>query len=340
MNTTKNIARIAGSALLAAGLASSMGVWARQGTAQRGHGGGGGGHAGHSGGGGHAGGGGHHAGATAYRGGTAVRPAPGRAHGTASGVAGYGHGTASGVAHYGHGYGYPYYGYGWYGYPYYWGGWYPWWGAGWYGAWYWDGYGYPGYGPSYTYDESGAPSPQGPATVETDVSPSKAEVVLDGESVGFASDYNGRWDELSVAPGPHTITFRSKGYRSLVVDFEARPGATYTFNDTLAPGDGEERRTLAQQAPAAPHETPANDSAPAATGRLRIHAEPGDSAVYLDGEYLGLGADLSRIHGSLAVGIGTHRLEVVRPGFASAVRTIDVDGAGPATVELRLEPQR
>jgi hypothetical protein len=244
------------------------------------------------------------------------------------------------VARYGYGYGYPYGGYGWYGYPYY--GWYPWWGVGWYGSWYWDGwYGYPGYGPWYTdYAEAGAPAPQGPATVETGVSPSRAEVVLDGEPVGFASDYNGRWDELHVAPGPHTITFRAKGYRSLVVDFEARAGATYTFNDTLAPGDGEDRRTLTAPAPAAPHEAPAHNPGPAATGRLRIHAEPADSAVYLDGEYLGMAADLSRIHGSLAVGIGTHRLEVVRPGFGSAVRSVDVDGSDPATVELRLEPER
>ena len=338
-NAIRKTARIAGSALLAVGLASSVGAWARQGTAH------GGGHAGHP------GGGGHHAGAPAHRGGTAMRSAPSRAYGggargTAAGAARYGHGTASGVARYGHGYGsgygygyYPYGGYyGCYGYP-YWGGWYPWWGVGWYGGWGWDGYGYYG-GYDVETGSEAAPSPQGPATVETGVSPAKAEVVLDGESVGFASDYNGRWDELSVAPGPHTITFRAKGYRSLVVDFEARPGATYTFHDTLVAGEGEERRTLTGPGPAAAQETPAQYPAPTATGRLRIHAEPADSAVYLDGEYLGLGADLSRIHGSLAVGIGTHRLEVVRPGFASEVRTVDVDGADPATVELRLEPER
>ena len=158
-------------------------------------------------------------------------------------------------------------------------------------------------------------------------------------SVGFASDYNGRWDKLSVAPGPHTITFRAKGYRSLVVDFEARPGATYTFTTRSLPATARSAARSPPAGPAAPQETPAHSPAPVATGRLRIHAEPADSAVYLDGEYLGLGADLSRIHGSLAVGIGTHRLEVVRPGFASAVRTIDVDGTDPSTVELRLEPE-
>jgi hypothetical protein len=271
-------------------------------------------------------------------------------HGTASGHAGYGHGTASGVAHYGHGYGYgygygyPYYGVGWGGYP-CWGGWYPWWGVGWYGSWGWGGYGYAGdYGPYYDTDAgtegSYAPPAQGPATIETGVSPSKAEVLVDGEAVGFAGDYNGRWDELRVAPGPHTITFRAKGYRSLVVELDARPGANYAFHDTLAAGDGEERRTLTVSEPVAPQETHAPSSGPVATGRLRIHAEPADSAVYLDGEYLGMGADLARIHGSLAVATGTHRLEVVRPGYASAVRTFEVGETDPASVELRLEPER
>jgi hypothetical protein len=220
--------------------------------------------------------------------------------------------------------------------------------VGWYGAWGWDGYyGYPGYGPWYaTYADSDAPdaypaeSPHGPATIETGVSPAKSEVVLDGEVVGFAGDYSGRWDELTVAPGPHTITFRAKGYRSLVVDLDARPGATYAFHDTLAAGEGEERRTLTTAVPAAPRETHAPSAGPVATGRLRIHAEPADSAVYLDGEYLGMGADLGRIHGSLAVSTGTHRLEVVRPGYASMVRTIDVGETDPASVELRLEPER
>jgi hypothetical protein len=184
-----------------------------------------------------------------------------------------------------------------------------------------------------------AQPPRGPAIVETGVSPSKAEVVLDGDTVGFASDYSGRWDRLSVVPGPHTITFQKKGYRTLVIAFEARPGATYVFNDALVSGEGEDRRTLPAAVTAAPPETREPISATSATGRLRVRAEPGDAAVYLDGEYLGLGSELSRIHGSLAVATGSHRLEVVRPGYLSAVRTIDVGGSDVATVELTLEPQ-
>jgi len=74
----------------------------------------------------------------------------------------------------------------------------------------------------------------------------------------------------------------------------------------------------------------------ASFGRLRVHVEPADAAVYLDGEYMGVAGELARIHGALPVAVGSHRLEAARPGFASAVRTFDVSTVGVAQVELTL----
>src|SRR5262245_64184038 len=120
-----------------------------------------------------------------------------------------------------------------------------------YGGWYWPyfsyywpyyyrpyyyGYGYYGYpyGPppaspypptyDYGYDDSGGGSAQSapaygpPAQVETDVSPGKAIVRVDGEDVGQAKDYDGRWDQLSVDAGPHTLEFEAEGYKTLRLD--------------------------------------------------------------------------------------------------------------------------
>ena len=334
-NTTRLVARFLGCILLAVGVATSIEAGPRQAGP-------------------HHGGAGPRVTAPSHRGTPAPRAAAPRTPGSRTpaprAAPPRGHptprGTANGVAHYGYGYGYGYgYDYG-YGYGYGYGG--PWWGAGWYGGywgadwyggyWGWPGYGYAAYGPWYAPDE--AQPPRGPAIVETGVSPSKAEVVLDGDMVGFASDYSGRWDKLSVVPGPHTIVFQEKGYRTLVITFEARPGATYAFNDVLVKGEGEDRRTLPAAVTAASPEFREPISPPAATGRLRVRAEPGDSAVYLDGEYLGLGAELGRIHAALAVATGTHRLEAVRPGYVSVVRTIEVAETDLATIELTLEPER
>jgi hypothetical protein len=291
----------------------------------------------------------HHSG-TAYRPSAPAGHAP-MAHRTASGTARYGYGGYGG---YGYGYGHGGYGYGGY-YPYWGGWWYPWWGVGWYGGWwdaYWPGYTYApyqsGYDDTYVADTGSSYNSHKnePAVVETKVSPASAAVSLDGDAVGYASDYNGRWDRLRVAPGRHSIAFRAKGYRSLTIDLEARPGATYVLSDALVAGEGDDSRTLASPAAppalAAPPAQAANDSMtrPPATGRLRVHAEPGDAAVYLDGEYLGLGAELARIHGALAVPTGTHRLEAARPGFASAVRTIEVGDRDVAQIDIVLESER
>ncbi len=301
-------------------------------------------------------------------GGGARMAVPSHGHASASGAAaprGHvpAHGTASGTAHwgYGHGYGYPHGGY-WYGYP-WWG-----WGWGWYGSWWWgwpyDYYGYP-YASYYGYYGDGpdggdygtyayAPAPHGPATIKTTVTPQDAEVVLDGESVGFASDYNGRWDWLRVKAGAHTIAFRAKGYKTLTVDFTASPGAEYKFNDVLAPGSGDDHRTV--EPPAAPpqaehrpppqHQSPSDPPRPplqgsmGPAGRLRVQVVPPDAAVYIDGEYLGLGIELGRIHGALAVPTGSHRLEAVRPGYVTATKTVEVGETDVSSVELTLERER
>jgi hypothetical protein len=185
------------------------------------------------------------------------------------------------------------------------------------------------------------PPPSGPAVIETEVTPSKAEVILDGEAVGFASDYTGRWDELRVAPGLHTIAFRKQGYRTLTITIDARPGVDYELHDVLVAGEGEDRRTISEPKPTGPAETPPSPTlAYGTTGRLHVVAEPADAAIYLDGSYLGLGAELARVHSALAVSTGSHRLEAVRPGYVTSVRTIDVGEMEPARVELILERER
>lgn len=245
-------------------------------------------------------------------------------------------GTASGTARYGYGsYGYPSYPYYPY-YPYYPSYGWPYWG--WYGDW---GYGWPyygfsigaSYGTDYVYGSYPAP-PTGPAVVETDVSPSKAEVILDGTPSGLAKDFNGTWDELRIEPGHHTITFRKEGYRSLTVEFDAVPGGRYVFDQQLARGEGEDRIQRPSEAPA-----PAPPAAPAgvAKGFLRIRVLPEDAAIYLDGGYLGTGLELGSLHGALAVAQGEHVVEVARPGYKSETRTLLVGSDGHALLDLTLE---
>ena len=245
--------------------------------------------------------------------------------GTANGVARYGYGGGSvGWGYPGWGWCYPGWGWGW--------GWSGWWGWGWPGY-----YAYYGYAPyeGDAYYAAAPPPPQGPAVIETDVVPGKAAVWLDGEQVGFADDYDGRWDRLTIAPGHHVVEFKKAGYRTLVVELEARPGMHYGFDDALAKGEGEERRTIAPPEHPASPDPPREPAQPSA--RLTVRAMPADTAIYLDGAYLGLASELSNLHGAIGVARGSHRIEAVRPGFVSATRTVDVDGTDVEVIEFNLE---
>lgn len=82
-------------------------------------------------------------------------------------------------------------------------------------------------------------------------------------------------------------------------------------------------------APVAPQGAPpANDLRVApdrATNLLRARIVPDDASVWLDGELLGQGRELA---GRIEAPLGHHELVVIRRGYSTEVRSLDVS-AGP-----------
>jgi len=287
---------------------------------------------------------------------SASRTPSGGAPTTARGKATYGYGGYYGgyyPPHYYPGYSYPYY------YPYssyyypasypcYWNGW------DWaYGGW----YGYPsfsatvvvsggGYAGGGGYSESASDSVPSapPATIETQVQPKKAEVWIDGALRGEARDFNGTWDALTIPAGEHLIEFRHDGHSTLRIHLRAEPGVRYVIAEDLPEGSSviERGSPLAAQDPveraaAAPRADPEpSDAGTLRRGLLKISVTPQDAAVYLDGEFLASADALGRLHGALPVAVGTHVLEVTRPGYESERRDVVVDSGGRAEVEFVL----
>lgn len=271
--------------------------------------------------------------ATAPRGGKQI------AHGTAT----YGHG-------YGHGHGYyPDYPY----YPYY-----PTWGYPYYGDAYWGygsswslgiGFGWPywGYGgywapyAPYPYVVAPAAEPVGPAGVEIDVAPRNARVFWNGEDVGRAKEYDGRWDRLRVGAGRQVLEIRADGYKTLRVVLDAEAGRAYRLEYALEKGEGIDPRSQDPAAMPAPgNARAADDAAPGAPldkGFLRLTVKPADAAVYLDGEYFARAEEIARLRGAIPLVVGEHRIEVVRPGFASRTVLVNVDRGATASTTVELE---
>ncbi len=314
------------------------GLMLQAGAASAQHGGGGHGGGGH-GGGGHGGGhygGGHYAGGSHYSGG---------GHGGGY----YSHGNR-GVYSRGHYYPRLYlYGglYGYFGYPYYYG--YPYYGYG-YPYFPYGGYGSSGYGYGRDeYDDTGA--------VRVRVEPNEARVFVDGYYAGIADDFDGRSQRLRLPAGRHEIVLKLEGYRTHRIKVHVPAGRPLAIRYRMARGTGEDAEDLTPDryldetrgrrdpqedgvlSGAGPDADRGDEprggrveSEGRGAGELRLSVQPGDAVVYVDGEFRGPGREVGR----LELAPGRHSIEVVRPGFQTFQRSIEVKRDRPVDLDVEL----
>jgi len=191
------------------------------------------------------------------------------------------------------------------------------------------------------YGEESHVAPSG--MVETDIRPRSAQVLVGDTAVGFVREFDGPAGLLFLAPGIHSLGFAAPGYMTLRRTVRVEAGGSYRIQDRLQEGSGLDPRS--DPPIDSPYEIerdpgPSRDGPeePAAPGRLAIRASPQDAAVYLDGGFLGRADELSRLHGDLAIGLGEHLLEIVRPGFLPETRRFTLENEEPLTIALDLQP--
>lgn len=190
----------------------------------------------------------------------------------------------------------------------------------------------------------------GAGAVEVDIRPRKAQVILNGTPVGQARDFNGPRDLLILGQGAHTLEFSAPGYMTLRVALKVKAGGYVRFTDRLVEGEGLDPRSTEsvhlQAVEPVPGDEPSmkeplQSEEPTVRlqgGLLRVRVQPLDAAVYLDGDFLAKGSELSRLHGSIPVARGMHILEVVRPGYQAQRITVLVEGDQPTRVQVELQP--
>ena len=91
-------------------------------------------------------------------------------------------------------------------------------------------YGYAGY-PAYAQDPFDAAGPTGGLRLK--VEPKNAEVFVDGYFAGLVDDFNGHFQQLKLAAGPHRVEVRAPGYAPLVFDVSIQPRHTTEYRGTL-----------------------------------------------------------------------------------------------------------
>lgn len=242
-----------------------------------------------------------------------------------------------------YGYGRGYWGYSW-GFPYYWdSGWgYPYYGYGY-------GYGYPyGYGRPYYY------SGRALSSLRVIVDPNDTRVYVDGYYAGTSDDFDGIFQRLNVAPGRHEILLRKEGFKTHRFQVYAAEDRTLKLKYKMQAGEGEdpaEDLTGGREVAEEPRYDPERDLRERdrdareperavretvrepETGYLRLDVRPGDATVYVDGEFRGSARQADR----LDLAPGRHRLEVVRPGYRTVEREIEVRPGRNEAVVVDLE---
>jgi PEGA domain-containing protein len=250
----------------------------------------------------------------------------------------------------------PHHGYGYY--PGYYPGWYyPYWPSYYYGAYAgWGPYGGYGPGPGYYSYRTGGDS----AALRVLVEPEKAKVYVDGYYAGVADDFDGMFQRLYVAPGRHEITLKYEGYRTHRMLVYVTPGQTMKIQRDLERGPGDEtfedltggrgqREETVERRPDRDYDQPpdrggyepetalppprgGDEPYRADAGRLRLDVRPRDASVYVDGTFQGPAGDL----GELMLPPGPHRVEVVRPGFRTEERDVQLAPGSSRTVTIEL----
>ena len=258
--------------------------------------------------------------------------------------AGTGHGSGGGGYYPGYP-GYP--GGGWGGYYPGWGygSWWPYGSFGWYGGYYGGYYGYPwGWGGGTVYHHVESES----GSVRVLVDPSEARVYVDGYYAGTVDDFDGLFQRLHVSPGRHEIALKLEGYKTHRVKVYVAPESTVKVDYDMEKGQGESFEDLSKDVResevrrereledrwAESEERAEKDEAAAVGGRLELNVRPEDASVYVDGAFRGSAREAS----SLKLAPGRHRIEIVRPGFRTHDREVDVTPG--VTTDLTIELER
>ena len=78
--------------------------------------------------------------------------------------------------------------------------------------------------------------PSGPrGGLKLKVSPSQAEVYVDGYYIGKVDDYNGAFQRLELPVGTHRVELRAKGYEPISFEVNIEPRDTIAYRGTMQP---------------------------------------------------------------------------------------------------------
>jgi hypothetical protein len=242
------------------------------------------------------------------------------------------------------------------------------WGWGWYPPWYWGPAAAAGYARRGDGDYG---------ALDLDLWPDDVEVYIDGEYAGEVDEFDGFPTYLWLPRGTYDVVFYRDGFQTLARQYSIYAGQVIDVNDRLERGESVRPEDLPststvnrearyernrQRREAARRYEEWRERADwdedevdqdeleeeieeteeriedGTMARLRLSITPEDASLYLDGNFLGTAREVAQLSAGLVVPPGSHRLEVVRPGYEA--EEVRFDSAAGQEVSLQVDLER
>jgi len=92
----------------------------------------------------------------------------------------------------------------------------------------------------YGYRAPSAPVIVGPGSpyyggIALEINPPNAEVYVDGGYAGYAGDFDGRRQPLTLSAGTHRVEVQAPGYAPLIIDVQVQPGQVVPYRGDMHP---------------------------------------------------------------------------------------------------------
>jgi hypothetical protein len=180
------------------------------------------------------------------------------------------------------------------------------------------------------------------SSVRLQVTPTTADVFVDGYYAGKVDEFDGTFQRLRVEPGEHEIQLFLPGHRLHSQKVYLQPGNTFKVRHTmerLAPGEAEPLRpeSLAAPrpgaAPPAPHDRRASGSD---AGSVTLRVQPGDATILIDGQRWNAASDEPL---TVQLDAGPHTVEVRKAGFRGYITEVNVEPGRSLPLNISLSPE-
>jgi hypothetical protein len=201
------------------------------------------------------------------------------------------------------------------------------------------------------------------AHLKTEIEPKQARIYVDGYYAGIADDFDGLFQSLAVAPGPHDITAYLEGYRTTTRQMYFGPDAGLKLRLRLEPlrqGETSEappqpHRTApltpgvptaappppplppSQEPPAPPASSPETAAPPseaAGFGAVSISVQPADAEISIDGQpWTGSAAEQPLV---VQLAEGPHTIAISKAGYRPFSIHVEVTSGETTPINVRL----